>query len=126
MNHAPTSRAPVHFLSEGRRCVRVPLASGKGHAELFAKSFDTLTAAGFSPLWSLNSNGNGRAYVKARTTNNQRTVARLITQAGPGQQVDYLDGNPLNLRLDNLKVRRGGTATVDCMALLAQQTDVTA
>ncbi len=119
MNQSHASRTPIHFLAEGRHCVRVPLAGDRGHAELYAEDMEALTTAGTSLRWSFNSSGNGYAYVKAATHNNMRTVARLLMQAGPGEQVDYLDGNPRNLRRDNLRTTRGGRATVDCGALLA-------
>src|SRR5262245_26540779 len=37
------------------------------------------------------------------------TLARLITDAGPGQSVEYLDGDPFNLCMPNLIVTRKAT-----------------
>ncbi len=35
-------------------------------------------------------------------------VGRILTDAKAGQQVRYLDGNPLNLRRENLIIKQGG------------------
>lgn len=120
MSHATHNRTPIHFLSECRRCVRIPLASWQGYAELDLADYEMLAASGISQKWVLNSSGNGYSYVKACTRDNVRVVARLITKASHGEQVSYLDGNPLNLRRSNLMLMRGGRATVDCSTLLAE------
>ncbi|MCB4824280.1 hypothetical protein, partial [Roseicella aerolata] len=95
---------------DGAPIVRVALPCGAS-AKTDPKSFAALEAEGVSLNWTFNENGQrSRAYVRvgmlnaAGTRNNLATVARLITQAPPGSVVHYRDGDPLNLRRDNLKV----------------------
>lgn len=112
-------RHPIYFDDKrGHACVRLRTANRTEHVVLDAEAYDALMEAGVSRHWALNSNGQGKCYVKAGTANNNRVVARLITKAAAGEQVEYLDSNPLNLRRSNLRVVRGGHATVDCAELL--------
>jgi len=128
VKHATTTnnRAPIHTFELCRPTVRVPLASGKGPAVLDTADYEDLAAKGISLNWSLNSDGRGNAYVKTHIGGNVRAIARLITRAQAGEQVHYWDRNPLNLRGDNLYITRGGQATVDAAALLAQAEEATA
>lgn len=120
------NRAPLHFVAPGGgRCVRVPLARHDASAIVDADDYNRLIAQGVSPHWCVNLDGSKtRRYVRVTIAgDNVRTVARLITGAGRGERVHYRDGNPLNLRGDNLRVTKGGHATVDCAELLAPQHD---
>ena len=121
------SRTAVSFSYECRVCVRVPLANGAGCAELYEEDYEALMTQGISHKWSLNFNGSGRrGYVKVCTSNNVRTVARLIMKAPAGRAVSYLDGNPLNLRRDNLILTQDAHASVNCADLLSQATGAAA
>ena len=98
------------------------------HLKLLEKFDLAALEAACVPLnWFANLNGpcdhpRTRAHIKvAIAGDNVRTVARLITGAGKGQQVHYRDGNRFNLRSGNLVVTDGGRATVDAGDLLERQ-----
>lgn len=114
---------------EGQRAMLVPLANGKGFATFYPETLQRLNAQGVSPKMKLNSNrppGEGIEYVKGTKNGKVQTVARLITEALPGEQVHYHDGDRTNLRDDNLYKSRGGRAIVDCVELLSEATDAKA
>lgn len=121
-------RTPKFFTdADGQRCARIPLAKRNQFAVLYADDLAMLEAACVPLNWFANLNGpcdhpRTRAHIKvAIAGDNVRTVARLITGAGKGQQVHYRDGNRFNLRRDNLVVSDGGRATVDAVDLLERQ-----
>ena len=116
------NRNHEHFTDEnGQRCARVPLANTGQVATLYAEDLALLLEAGLPQNWSINFNCRGGiGYVRAKVPgDNTRTVARLIRGAAAGQQVAYRDGNRLNLCRHNLVLIEGGTARVDCAALLS-------
>ena len=119
------ARIPEYFADDsGQPCVRIRLANTAQHATLYADDLDHLLQGGLSRNWALYSNGHGLGHVKAKVPGDSpRVVARLICGAGAGQQVAYRDGNRRNLRRENLTVTEGGTARVDCAALLRQASE---
>jgi len=96
---------------DGRPIVRVPLPDGR-YVKLFPRHYARLQRMGVGLNWFVNGNGTGRFYVRVRLDlgtgrSNNAQLARLITCPGkPGAAVTYRDGDPLNLRLDNLEVGR--------------------
>jgi len=80
-------------------------------AELYAEDYDWLMEQCVTDRWRfVTPNQNTQKYVQCNTSIPYRatlTVARLLTLAEQGQQVRYLDGNTLNLRLDNLRCAEG-------------------
>lgn len=96
-------RPPVPAIDDdGRSVLLIPLASHQGHAKVFPEDYQRLCVDGFvSPSWQLNC---GVIRVADHRKNPQR-VARLIAEAGPEVRVGYADGNPANLRRDNLVLR---------------------
>lgn len=94
---------------DGQLCVRVPLAHTDRSATLYVEDFFRLLSAGVSANWAVNySSPTGRGYVKVSVPGqDRRLVARLLTGAGPRQQVRYRNGNPLDLRTPNLTVQEG-------------------
>ena len=118
-----TTRHPAPFTDpDGTPCVRVPLANGRDHAELYADDYADLIARGVTGNWQAAvpnrvSRSARRPYVQCfipttyarpgglRWTT--QTVARLIAQAGNGLRVRYRDGNTLNLRRCNLEIAHG-------------------
>ena len=96
---------------DGRPIVRVPLPDGR-YVKLFPRHYARLQRMGVGLSWFVNGNGTGRFYDRVRLDlgtgrSNKAQLARLITCPGkPGAAVSYRDGDPLNLRFDNLEVGR--------------------
>lgn len=69
-----------------------------------------LIEAGHVGAWFLNDNGSGLPYVRLQGADNLVTVARLVVGAAVNEQVEYVNGNRLDLRSRNLRKvpRRGG------------------
>ncbi|MGN6383168.1 MAG: hypothetical protein ACTHMK_11265 [Dyella sp.] len=106
--------ADITFTTDatGRRIAHVGLSGTKERAKLLAEDLDRIVAAGYSLLWSFTATGRNRRYVLLQAINPKGrkrtlTVARLITKAGRGQIVKYLDGDRLNLLPENLLVAEG-------------------
>ncbi len=107
------SRGPVIETTDrdGRPIVCVPLPDGR-HVKLFPRHYARLQRMGIGPNWFVNGNGRGSYYVRVTVDlgagrSNNAQLARLIACPGkPGAAVTYRDGNPLNLRFDNLEVGR--------------------
>lgn len=127
-------RHPIPFRDpDGTPCVRIPLSDGRNFAELYADDYQALLERGITGNWQHNvpnriSRRSHRSYVQCHVPLNGRarsggrmtavTVARLIANAPKGRKVYYRDGNTLNLRRDNLRLRDGYTR-LDLKALLA-------
>lgn len=98
----------------GRPIVKVALSNNRGFVELARSDYDRLLAADLGPPWKANANSaraGGRIYVRRRDLWNHNTVvARFIAGAADRHRVTYVDGNPFNLRRENLRVERGGRA----------------
>ena len=82
--------------------VSVPLTNVNESAILYQDDFDLLMSLGLDARWRLNAN-----LVIARG-NGQIPVARVIADSKKGEKVQYEDGNPLNLRRENLLTVTGG------------------
>lgn len=104
-------RSPVYSIDrDGKAIVLVSLANHPEPAKLLKADFLRLEAMGLGMAWTFNSDGKGHHYVRASVpgvSGSLSTVARLIVGAGRGQCVQYLDGNRLNLRSDNLFISDG-------------------
>lgn len=88
----------------GKSLVHVPLSRrGEQEAVIEQDDYQRLISAGVSPNWHTVGGS-----VTARTPKGQRLLGRIILGAEEGQTVRYQDGNPLNLRRDNLYLRYGG------------------
>ncbi|WEX07290.1 hypothetical protein [Chelativorans sp. AA-79] len=96
--------------------VAVPLArDGRQEAILDLSDYNELIALGVYPNWQLRG-GN----VGSRGPNGIKVlIARVLTDAKPGQRVVYRDGNKLNLRRGNLSVLDGGFSINHDKALLS-------
>lgn len=112
--------APIPFIDDlGRRCLRVPLDKyGRNYAVVTEGGYRRALAAGVSPAWVLNSNGKGMTYVRSRSAKSSKAsntlqVARIIADAPPGHVVSHVNGDRLDLRPDNLSVRRGRSKRYD-------------
>lgn len=98
--------------ADGQQLVHVALANSNLRATLHAEDYRRLTDVGFTRHWQHAKDGRGNAYATLGAYNPKGvdclvSVARLITQAKAGQSVRYADGNPLNLRTENLKLMKG-------------------
>jgi len=98
--------------ADGQQLVHVALANSNQRATLYAEDYQRMMAAGFTRHWQHAKDGRGNAYATLGAYNPEGVdclvfVARLITQAKAGQSVRYADGNPLNLRTENLKLMKG-------------------
>lgn len=102
--------------SDGRRLAHVALAETARRATLYAEDLERVLAAGWSPFWSYTSTDKTtprRRYVLVQgyNANGRRrslTVARLVAEVSKGQRVKYADGDRLNLRRENLLIKKGG------------------
>ncbi|MET4567702.1 hypothetical protein [Rhodanobacter soli] len=98
--------------ADGQQLVHIALGDSGKRATLYAEDYQRLMDAGFSPCWQYTGDGRGYAYATLGAYNAKGVdclvpVARLIAQAKAGQVVRYADGNPLNLRAENLKLMAG-------------------
>lgn len=95
---------------DGKRIALVALANHDAPAKLLASDYRRIVGDGFTDQWTLNSNGQGNAYVRCGTADVRgqlATVARLVLEPPHGYRVTYRDGDRLNLRRDNLKLAKG-------------------
>ncbi|MES0197180.1 hypothetical protein [Mesorhizobium sp. M0011] len=109
---------PVRILEGSRKgafLVHVPLSRfGEGEAVLDLPDYNELVALKLYPNWSILGGS-----VSARGPYGLRLiVARVLADAKAGQIVEYLDGDPLNLRRDNLSIRDGFSTKHDCALLI--------
>jgi hypothetical protein len=100
---------------DGTAVVSVPLGKAPfKRATMLAEDFDFLMKLGLSPAWNL-----ARGYVTATAhlaPGGHIYVARVLLDASPGQSVQFIDGDPLNMRRANLKlVDNGGSVRRDRM-----------
>jgi len=100
---------------DGGICVSVPLArTGANEAVLDLQDYNELISLGLYPNWSLlGRNVSARGPLGLRLL-----VARILTDARPGEVVWYRDGNPLNLRRQNLGIKEGFSIKHDRQLLL--------
>ena|SRR5579859_8206044 len=99
-----------HQVENGLRIVKVPLndSNEPPYAVLEEPDFNTLTELGCSQLWSIGPSG--KVQVWANKARRVVLVQRLIMDAGPGQSVSLIDGNPFNLRRSNLSLGQSNVA----------------
>ncbi len=94
------------IFSDNGLCL-VPLGRTAKKAIIEPKSYALLRKLGLSPKWFATERGN--VVASARGTKVQ--VARVLLDANAGQEVRYLDGNPLNLTTSNLDLVASKKAT---------------
>lgn len=99
--------------------VNVPLSNAQV-AQIDLEDYNLLMEKGFSDQWWAHSNGGKHAYVRTSRLDAPGklfTVARLIAGGQWGTRVRYRNGNPLDLRQSNLKVREGFSKGHEAAAL---------
>ena len=108
------NREPRYFYEPSSGLlVAVPLQHQDKEAILTAADFSRFSESGGSSRFHLNDNGSGRCYVRGRFDGRKVMIARYVARATRGQIVQYRDGDPLNLRPENL-VLEGGPGRSDC------------
>jgi hypothetical protein len=107
----------VRFYEEnGLELVAVPLGRASSYEAIIEKSdWEFVRKLGLSGNWSAVPSGYGNPYVAASgsSKNSLRRkvlVARVLLDASTGTSVRFRDGNPLNLRRDNLLLVRSRIA----------------
>ncbi|ATC32510.2 hypothetical protein CA606_09200 [Caulobacter vibrioides] len=91
-------------------CAYVPVTNSPGHyVRVDLGDLRRLEGRGQAGAWFLNGNDRRPGYVRTQNGPGKgrlRQVARLITEAGPGEIVRYRDGDRLNLTRANLSLVR--------------------
>jgi hypothetical protein len=93
-----------NFREGGRKLVAVPVKTVKSKFVLYADDFNDLMSLGVSPHWHFYHN---QAIV--RNSGKEISIARLIRDARANQIVLAKDGNPFNLRRENLVIAPGSS-----------------
>jgi hypothetical protein len=99
-----------HLTDEnGNRIVQVPLDDeGMKYAIVDEVVFQDLVDLGLSPIWRVKNDRNrDRVVIWNRTTNQDTAIARVIMDAGRRQAVVHANGDPLDLRTNNLVLGSG-------------------
>jgi hypothetical protein len=112
----------IKFLRDesAREVAIVPVQDGrKGAAILDKDDIQFLDSLGLSFNWNRLPNGHITA-PESNSPNNYVYVSRVLTGAGWGQQVAYIDGDPSNLRRSNLVLVKGHATRRDRDFLKAQ------
>jgi hypothetical protein len=99
--------------ADGQELAHVALTGSTQRATMYAEDYRRIAGAGWSTHWSLVRTAGKNEYVLAnvRAVAGHRrtiTVARLVMAAQRGERVSHIDGDKLNLRRNNLSLRKGG------------------
>jgi hypothetical protein len=109
-------RPPIQTFRDayGRACVRVPL-------DPFGKRWATLTATDYARVKPLTSkawradrqrcDAQGQVKYYVRGSSRAPRIARIVAQAGIGEQIVHGDGDPFNMLPENLVRYRNRKAT---------------
>jgi hypothetical protein len=96
-------------LVSGRRVAFISLGSNSDRVcVLYLDDYISLIELGVSTNWSCTKPGNAVAFNSIDMK--PLGIARILLDAKAGQAVRYLDGNPLNLRRENLSLVPDGKA----------------
>ena len=92
----------------------VPLGrKGANEVAIWEDDYNFVRRLGLSGNWTKLLNNHVIA-TAPKASGNHVLVARVLLDAKAGQSVRYLDGNPLNLRRENLQlIERGGSIRRD-------------
>lgn len=104
-----------HVTHDGQDLALVPLGrfASKGHAVISADDLAMLEDLGLSLVWNRNAL-NGCVFAPAaRASGGNVQVARVLLDLGEGQMVRYLNGDPTDLRWDNLAIVEGNAVRRD-------------
>lgn len=109
--------APIRFRDEhGRECLKVPLDKfGRKYATATVQGYQAVQEAGAIGAWYLNSNGHGGSYVRSHAGGTLIMPARIIAGAKARCVVRYANGDPLDLRPENIVLQRGAAKRADAV-----------
>lgn len=107
----------VEYVENGTKLTMVPV--GNTFVTLYKEDYDRLIELGAYKRWQLIRD----KYVRCGTRNGMGHVmiARALVDCPPGFCVVYFDGNPLNLRRENLGIRKGGKGKHDARGLMCRE-----
>lgn len=99
--------------ADGQELAHIALTGSTERATMYAEDYRRIAEIGWSTHWSLVRTAGKNKYVLANVralAGHRRTitVARLVMAAQRGERVSHIDGDKLNLRRDNLSLRKGG------------------
>jgi len=104
---------PIPFTDAyGRKCLKVSLdKKGLQYAVVRETDYHSVRRSGATGVWCAHV-VHGKPYVRTNLPTEGggyvlSMVARIITGAGKGSAIYYVDGNPLNLLPENLKWGKG-------------------
>lgn len=113
MTGNPHRHDPIPFIDHlGRKCLRVPLdKKGQQYATVLEADYRSIRRTGATGVWVAHK-VHDKTYVRTNIPTKGGgyvlgMVARLITGAGKGHSIYYVDGNSLDLRPENLKWGKG-------------------
>lgn len=120
-SHVPVPRRspfrpdPIPFTDEhGRACLRVPLdRHGRKYATATVRDYQAVQKSGATGVWLLNSNGGRNSYVRTCVAGTLLMPARIISGAKGRSVVRYVNGDPLDLRPENIVLHRGAAKRAD-------------
>lgn len=104
-----------HVCHAGVDLALVPLGrfGNRGYAVIEADDLSTLEALGLSMAWNRNQQ-TGTVFTPAvKASGGNVQVARVLLDLGPGQIVRYANGDPTDLRRQNLSVVDGNAIRRD-------------
>jgi len=115
--YAGVRHAPIRFTDDhGRECLKVPLDRyGRQYATVTESDYRAIQGAGATGAWYLNSNGHGGSYARIHFNKTRLMPARIIAGAGPRSVVRYVNGDPLDLRPENIVLRKGAAKRDDAV-----------
>jgi len=108
-------RTITHVTHGGRELALVPLGrwASKGHAVIYTDDLTMLENLGLSLVWNRNSLSGTVFAPAAKASGGNVQVARVLLDLGEGQIVRYLNGDPTDLRRENLSVVDGNAVRRD-------------
>lgn len=113
--YAGVRHAPLRFTDErGRECLKVPLDRyGRKYATATVQGYRAVQDAGATGAWCLNDNGSGNSYVRCNAAGTLLMPARIIAGAKARSVIRYVNGDPLDLRPENIVLRKGASKRAD-------------
>ncbi len=113
--YAGVRHAPIPFTDErGRECLKVPLDRyGRKYSTVTVRGYQAVQDAGATGAWCLNGNGHGTSYVRTAAAGTMLMPARIIAGAKARSVVRYVNGDPLDLRPENIVLRKGAAKRAD-------------